>query len=173
MSKNLSPSDKICILLTLILDEGINKYEESFKKLIQRLNEFYDTNKVDIINYFSKAIMYLPTKTTIYSNALYSYNKPDITNEILKKLIEELNKTKNSFIFIRTFIFIYGLIHFNIIPNQNLADFIQECISRKNVNLLNIIVYSIFLMYRKNKDYQFLGQYIKPIYESNIIPKMT
>ena len=171
MSKNLSPSDKICILLTLILDEGINKYEESFKKLIQRLNEFYDTNKVDIINYFSKAIMYLPTKTTIYSNALYSYNKPDITNEILKKLIEELNKTKNSFIFIRTFIFIYGLIHFNIIPNQNLADFIQECISRKNVNLLNIIVYSIFLMYRKNKDYQFLGQYIKPIYDSNIIPQ--
>ena len=103
MSKNLSPSDKICILLTLILDEGINKYEESFKKLIQRLNEFYDTNKVDIINYFTKAIMYLPTKTTIYSNALSSYNKPDITNEILKKLIEELNKTKNSFIFIRTF----------------------------------------------------------------------
>ena len=56
MSKNLSPSDKICILLTLILDEGINKYEESFKKLIQRLNEFYDTNKVDIINYFINLI---------------------------------------------------------------------------------------------------------------------
>ena len=86
----MSTADRISILLTVIFDEGINKYEDNFKKLNERLNQFYDTNKVDIINYFTKAIMYLPTKTTIYSNALYSYNKPDIANEIFKKLIEDL-----------------------------------------------------------------------------------
>ena len=171
MPRKMTPEENICILLTIIFDEGINKYDENFKKLILRLNEFYDTNKVDIINYFTKAIMYLPIKTTIYSNALYSYNKPDITNEIFKKLIEELNKTKNSFIFIRTFIFIFGLIHFNVIPNQYLIDFIKEVIAKKNVNLMNIIIRSIFLIYRKNYNYQFLSQYINIIYESNIISK--
>lgn len=169
MSKNMSTADRISILLTVIFDEGINKYEDNFKKLNERLNQFYDTNKVDIINYFTKAIMYLPTKTTIYSNALYSYNKPDIANEIFKKLIEELNKTKNSFIFIRTFIFIYGLIHFNIIPIQNLVDFIQESINKRNINLLNILIRSIFLIYRKDNNYQFLTQCINIIYNSNII----
>ncbi len=167
----MTPEENICILLTIIFDEGINKYEENFKKLILRLNEYYDTNKVDIINYFTKAIMYLPTKTTIYSNALYSYNKPDITNEIFKKLIEELNKTKNCFIFIRTFIFIFGLIHFNVIPNEYLLEFMKEVISKKNVNLINILLRSIFLIYRKNNNYQFLSQYINGIYESNIISK--
>ena len=171
MSRKISPEDTICILISIIFDEGITKYEDNFKKLILRLNEFYDTNKVDIINYFSKAIMYIPTKATLYSNALYSYNKPDITNEIFKKLIEELNKTKNSFIYNRVFIFIFGLIHFNIIPNQYLIDFIQEVISKKNFNLLNILIRSIFLIYRKNNDYQFLGQYINIIYESNVISK--
>ena len=171
MSRKISPEDTICILISIIFDEGITKYEDNFKKLILRLNEFYDTNKVDIINYFSKAIMYIPTKATLYSNALYSYNKPDITNEIFKKLIEELNKTKNSFIYNRVFIFIFGLIHFNIIPNQYLIDFIQEVISKKNINLLNILIRSIFLIYRKNNDYQFLGQYINIIYESNVISK--
>lgn len=171
MSRKISPEDTICILISIIFDEGITKYEDNFKKLILRLNEFYDTNKVDIINYFSKAIMYIPTKATLYSNALYSYNKPDITNEIFKKLIEELNKTKNSFIYNRVFVFIFGLIHFNIIPNQYLIDFIQEVISKKNINLLNILIRSIFLIYRKNNDYQFLGQYINIIYESNVIPK--
>ena len=77
--------------------------------------------------------MYLPTQTFIYSNALYSYSKNDITNEIFKKLIEELNKTNNCFIFIRVFIFLFGLIHFNVIPNQYLIDFIQEVISKKNI----------------------------------------
>ncbi len=171
MSRKISPEDTICILISIIFDEGITKYEENFKKLILRLNEFYDTNKVDIINYFTKAIMYIPTKATLYSNALYSYNKPDITNEIFKKLIEELNKTKNSFIYNRVFVFIFGLIHFNIIPNQYLIDFIQEVISKKNINLLNILIRSIFLIYRKNNDYQFLGQYINIIYESNVISK--
>ena len=171
MSRKISPEDTICILISIIFDEGITKYEDNFKKLILRLNEFYDTNKVDIINYFSKAIMYIPTKATLYSNALYSYNKPDITNEIFKKLIEELNKTKNSFIYNRVFVFIFGLIHFNIIPNQYLIDFIQEVISKKNINLLNILIRSIFLIYRKNNDYQFLGQYINIIYESNVISK--
>ena len=171
MSRKISPEDTICILISIIFDEGITKYEENFKKLILRLNEFYDTNKVDIINYFSKAIMYIPTKATLYSNALYSYNKPDITNEIFKKLIEELNKTKNSFIYNRVFVFIFGLIHFNIIPNQYLIDFIQEVISKKNINLLNILIRSIFLIYRKNNDNQFLGQYINIIYESNVISK--
>ena len=81
---------------------------------------------------------YIEIRQEKYSNALYSYNKPDITNEIFKKLIEELNKTKNSFIFIRTFIFIFGLIHFNVIPNQYLIDFIKEVIAKKNVKVIPV-----------------------------------
>ena len=169
MSSKLNPNDKIRILLTYIFEEGINKYKDNFDKLITRLNEFYDTNKIDIINYFTKVIMYLPTQTTIYSNALYTYSKPDIINEIFKKLIEELNKTKNGFIFIRTFIFIFGLIHFDVLQNQYLINFVQECITKKNSNLIYLLLLSIFLTYRKNNNYQFLGQIIKIIYDSNII----
>ena len=171
MASEIKPKDKILILLTYILEDGVNKYKDNFDRLIIRLNEYYDTNKVDIINYFTKVIMYLPTQTTIYSNALYSYSKPDITNEIFKKLIEELNKTKNSFIYIRVFIFIFGLIHFNIFPNQYLIDFVQENITKNNINLLNILLISIFLIYRKNNGYQFLEEIIKKIYESNVISK--
>ena len=171
MSNEIKPKDKISILLTYIFEEGINKYKDNFEKLILRLNEFYDTNKVDIINYFTKVIMYLPTQTTIYSNCLYFYSKDDITNGIFTKLIEELNKTKNGFIYIRVFIFLFGLIHFNVIPNQYLNDFIQECISKKNGNILYLLIISIFLIYRKDNDYQFLSQNISTIYESNIIPQ--
>ena len=171
MSNQIKTSDKIRLLLAYIFEDGINRYKDNFDKLIARLNEFYDTNKIDIINYFTKVIMYLPTQTTVYSNALYVYSKPDITNEIFKKLIEELNKTKNSFVFIRVFVFIFGLIHFNIIPNQYLSDFIRESISKKNANILNILLISIILSYRKNNGYQFLGECIKSIYDSNIIPQ--
>ena len=171
MSNQIKTSDKIRLLLAYIFEDGINRYKDNFDKLIARLNEFYDTNKIDIINYFTKVIMYLPTQTTVYSNALYVYSKPDITNEIFKKLIEELNKTKNSFVFIRVFVFIFGLIHFNIIPNQYLSDFIRESISKKNANVLNILLISIILSYRKNNGYQFLGECIKSIYDSNIIPQ--
>ena len=171
MASEIKPKDKILILLTYILEDGVNKYKDNFDRLIIRLNEYYDTNKVDIINYFTKVIMYLPTQTTIYSNALYSYSKPDITNEIFKKLIEELNKTKNSFVYIRVFIFIFGLIHFNIFPNQYLIDVVQENITKNNINLLNILLISTFLIYRKNNGYQFLEEIIKKIYESNVISK--
>ena len=169
MSDKMNPYNKIGILLAYIFEDGVNKYKDNFDKLILRLNEYYDTNKVDIINYFTKVIMYLPTQTTIYSNALYTYSKPDIINEIFKKLIEDLTKTKNSFIFVRTYIFIFGLIHFNILTNQNLIDFVQENISKKNTNLIYILIISIYLTYRKNNNYNFLDQIIKIIYESNII----
>ncbi len=169
MSDKMNPYNKIGILLAYIFEEGVNKYKDNFDKLILRLNEYYDTNKVDIINYFTKVIMYLPTQTTIYSNALYTYSKPDIINEIFKKLIEDLTKTKNSFIFVRTYIFIFGLIHFNILTNQNLIDFVQENISKKNTNLIYILIISIYLTYRKNNNYNFLDKIIKIIYESNII----
>ena len=169
MSDKMNPYNKIGILLAYIFEEGVNKYKDNFDKLILRLNEYYDTNKVDIINYFTKVIMYLPTQTTIYSNALYTYSKPDIINEIFKKLIEDLTKTKNSFIFVRTYIFIFGLIHFNILTNQNLIDFVQENISKKNTNLIYILIISIYLTYRKNNNYNFLDQIIKIIYESNVI----
>ena len=169
MSDKMNPYNKIGILLAYIFEDGVNKYKDNFDKLILRLNEYYDTNKVDIINYFTKVIMYLPTQTTIYSNALYTYSKPDIINEIFKKLIEDLTKTKNSFIFVRTYIFIFGLIHFNILTNQNLIDFVQENISKKNTNLIYILIISIYLTYRKNNNYNFLDQIIKIIYESNVI----
>ena len=171
MSKELSIEDRISILLTTILDEGVDKYPQNFSKLIQRLNEFYDTNKVDIINYFTKVIMYIPTKGTIYSNALYNFGKVDIINNIFKKLVEELNNNKNSFIFIRSFIFIFGLIHFGVLQNDQLINFIMENIGKKNENLLKILINSIFLIYRKNNEYQFLIQSINVIYESNIIDK--
>ena len=171
MSKELSIEDRISILLTTILDEGVDKYPQNFSKLIQRLNEFYDTNKVDIINYFTKVIMYIPTKGTIYSNALYNFGKVDIINNIFKKLVEELNNNKNSFIFIRSFIFIFGLIHFGVLQNDQLINFIMENVGKKNENLLKILINSIFLIYRKNNEYQFLIQSINVIYESNIIDK--
>ena len=171
MSKSLSIEDRISILLTMIFDEGVDEYEQNFTKLLQRLNEFYDTNKVDIINYFTKVIMFIPTKGTIYANALHSFAKEDIINNIFKKLVEELNKNKNSFIYIRSFIFIFGLIHFGILQNDQLINFIKENIEKKNKNLLQILVRSIFLLFRKNNQYQFLLQSINVIYESNIIDK--
>ena len=171
MSKSLSIEDRISILLTMIFDEGVDEYEQNFTKLLQRLNEFYDTNKVDIINYFTKVIMFIPTKGTIYANALHSFAKEDIINNIFKKLVEELNKNKNSFIYIRSFIFIFGLIHFGILQNDQLINFIKENITKKNKNLLQILVRSIFLLFRKNNQYQFLLQSINVIYESNIIDK--
>ena len=171
MSKELTIEDRISILLTTIFDEGVEKYPQNFSKLLQRLNEFYDTNKVDIINYFTKVIMYIPTKGTIYSNALHNFGKVDIINNIFKKLIEELNNNKNSFIFIRVFIFIFGLIHFGVLQNEQLINFIMESIGKKNENLLKILIRSIFLIYRKNNEYQFLIQSINVIYESNVIDK--
>ena len=171
MSKSLSIEDRISILLTMIFDEGVDEYEQNFTKLLQRLNEFYDTNKVDIINYFTKVIMFIPTKGTIYANALHCFAKGDIINNIFKKLVEELNKNKNSFIYIRSFIFIFGLIHFGILQNDQLINFIKENITKKNKNLLQILVRSIFLLFRKNNQYQFLLQSINVIYESNIIDK--
>ena len=171
MSKSLSIEDRISILLTMIFDEGVDEYEQNFTKLLQRLNEFYDTNKVDIINYFTKVIMFIPTKGTIYANALHNFAKGDIINNIFKKLVEELNKNKNSFIFIRSFIFIFGLIHFDILKNEQLINFISENIAKKNRNLLQIIIRSIFLLFRKNNEYQFLIQSINVIYESGIIDK--
>ena len=171
MSKSLTIEDRISILLTMIFDEGVDEYEQNFTKLLQRLNEFYDTNKVDIINYFTKVIMFIPTKGTIYANALHSFAKGDIINNIFKKLVEELNKNKNSFIYIRSFIFIFGLIHFGILQNDQLINFIKENITKKNKNLLQILVRSIFLLFRKNNQYQFLLQSINVIYESNIIDK--
>ena len=171
MSKQLSIEDRISILLTSIFDEGVDKYPQNFEKLLLRLNEFYDTNKVDIINYFTKVIMYIPTKGTIYSNALYNFGKSDIINNIFKKLVEELNKNKNSFIFIRIFIFIFGLIHFGVLQNDQLINFIMENIGKKNENLLKILIRSIFLIFRKNNEYQFLIQSINVIYESNILDK--
>ena len=171
MSKPLSIEDRISILLTMIFDEGVDEYNQNFTKLLQRLNEFYDTNKVDIINYFTKVIMFIPTKGTIYANALHNFAKGDIINNIFKKLVEELNKNKNSFIFIRSFIFIFGLIHFDILKNEQLINFISENIAKKNRNLLQIIIRSIFLLFRKNNEYQFLIQSINIIYESGIIDK--
>ena len=171
MSKELTIEDRISILLTTIFDEGVDKYPQNFSKLIQRLNEFYDTNKVDIINYFTKVIMYIPTKGTIYSNALFNFGKVDIINSIFKKLVEELNNNKNCFIFIRTFIFIFGLVHFGVLQNDQLITFITEIIGKKNENLLKILVRSIFLIYRKSNEYHFLIQSINVIYESNIIDK--
>ena len=169
MSNEIKGKDKIRILLTYIFEDGISKYKDNFDKLISRLNELYDTNKVDIINYFTKVVMYLPNQTPIYSNALHIYSKSDITNEILKKLVEELNKTKNCFVFFRTFIFIFGLIYYGIIPNQYLIDFIEEVIAKKNINLLKIIIISIFLIYRRDNIYKFLEQVINLIQKSGII----
>ena len=171
MSKELTIEDRISILLTTIFDEGVDKYPQNFSKLIQRLNEFYDTNKVDIINYFTKVIMYIPTKGTIYSNALFNFGKVDIINSIFKKLVEELNNNKNCFIFMRTFVFIFGLVHFGVLQNDQLITFIMENIGKKNENLLKILVRSIFLIYRKSNEYHFLIQSINVIYESNIIDK--
>ena len=40
-SKELSPDTKIRLLLSLINDDGFDKFEKSFTKLITRFSEFY------------------------------------------------------------------------------------------------------------------------------------
>ena len=105
MSKSLSIEDRISILLTMIFDEGVDEYEQNFTKLLQRLNEFYDTNKVDIINYFTKVIMFIPTKGTIYANALHSFAKGDIINNIFISSIS-MNCYLSQFIFQLLILFI-------------------------------------------------------------------
>ena len=45
----------------------------------------------------------------------------------------------------------------------------MENIGKKNENLLKILIRSIFLIFRKNNEYQFLIQSINVIYESNIL----
>ena len=171
MSESLTTEQRISILLSMIFDEGIDKYPQNFQKLMDRLNEYYDTNKVDIVNYFTKVIMNIPTKTTIYSNTLNNLGKNDIINAVFKKLGEELSKSKNCFHFIRSFIFIFGLIHFGILLPESLNNFITENISKKNINLLKILIRSIFLIFRKDNEYQFLHPIINAIYESNIISR--
>ena len=175
MSKELTTEERISILLTIIFDEGVDKYQQNFQKLMDRLNQYYDTNKVDIINYFTKVIMNIPSKGTIYSNALYNLGKNDIINSVFKKLGEELNKSKNCFHFVRSFIFIFGLIHFGILSQESLNNFITENLTKKNINLIKIILYSIFLIFRKNNseypEYQFLSPIINAIYDSNLLPK--
>jgi hypothetical protein len=47
----------------------------------------------------------------------------------------------------------------------------MENIGKKNENLLKILIRSIFLIFRKNNEYQFLIQSINVIYESNILDK--
>ena len=176
MSKKYETKQKIQLLLVFILDDGLNGYENEYKKCLLRFNEFYDTNKVDIINSFSKVILNLPVKTRVYSNLIFSYKKADITVEIFKKLIDELQKIKNPFIYQRVITFCLELVKFNVIPEINLTNFVTELINKKNTTLISILIRSIYSVYNKkslkNKNFNdILIKIIDIIYKANLLSK--
>ena len=176
MSKKYETKQKIQLLLVFILDDGLNGYENEYKKCLLRFNEFYDTNKVDIVNSFTKVILNLPIKTKAYSNLIFSYKKADITTEIFEKLIEELQKTKNPFLYQRVLTFCLELVKFNVIPEINLTNFVTELINKKNVTLLSILIRCIYSVYdkksEKNKNFnETLSKIIDIIFKTNLLSK--
>ena len=96
-SKELSPDTKIRLLLSLINDDGFDKFEKSFTKLITRFSEFYGLFSQNIINYLTKSILFIPLKTKIYTYAIYQFNKNDITKQVFEEIIKYLIENNNDY----------------------------------------------------------------------------
>ena len=170
MTSTLSNEDKIRLLLTTINDITPNKkeYEASFMKLLTRLNEFYDTNKVDIVMYFTKVITLIPLKSKVYANALYEYNKTEIINEILTKLTSEIKSTNNKFIILRTLRFFMECVNFGVINPEFYYEFLGEGIKGGNYKLLNLIIGCVISMYNPKEENNSLNKTVAMIYDSNL-----
>ena len=169
-SKELSPDTKIRLLLSLINDDGFDKFEKSFNKLITRFSEFYGLFSQNIINYLTKSILFIPLKTKIYTYAIYQFNKNDITKQVFEEIIKYLIENNNDYFpLLRAFIFFIQCTIMKIIPENNYLDYIKNCIDKKNNSAIWYIIKSIVIIYDKNNDYEIIKKSIELIKDSNLL----
>ena len=169
-SKELSPDTKIRLLLSLINDDGFDKFEKSFNKLITRFSEFYGLFSQNIINYLTKSILFIPLKTKIYTYAIYQFNKNDITKQVFEEIIKYLIENNNDYFpLLRAFIFFIQCTIMKIIPENNYLDYIKNCIEKKNNSAIWYIIKSIVIIYDKNNDYEIIKKSIELIKDSNLL----
>ena len=144
--EKFTPETKIRLLLALINDEGYEKFESGFNKLLLRLHEFYDSNTKDIIKYLTKSIINIPLKGEIYAKVLRKFNKSSITNEVFKEIVTEMQKTKNFFIHYRCIRFFICCVAYGLISEENLSSFVENLVKLKNEKLLSIIIIIIVII---------------------------
>ena len=168
-AKELTPDSKIRLLLALINDDGFDKFDKAFNKLITRFNEFYDLYSNDIINYLTQAILYIPLKTKIYAFAIYKFNKNDITKQVFEQINNHLLKNNDYFCLLRIFIFYIQCTILKIIPENDYLNFVENCINNKNNSSLWYIIKSIVMLYNKNDNYEIIEKTIKLINDSDLL----
>ena len=168
-AKELTPDTKIRLLLALINDDGFEKFDKAFNKLITRFNEFYDLYSNDIIHYLTQAILYIPLKTKIYAFAIYKFNKNDITKQVFEQINNHLLKNNDCFCLLRIFIFYIQCTILKIIPENDYLNYIEKCINKKNNSSLWYIIKSIVMLYNKNDNYEIIEKTIKLINDSYLL----
>ena len=168
-AKELTPDTKIRLLLALINDDGFDKFDKAFNKLITRFNEFYDLYSNDIINYLTQAILYIPLKTKIYAFAIYKFNKNDITKQVFEQINNHLLKNNDCFCLLRIFIFYIQCTILKIIPEKDFLNFIEKCINNKNNSSLWYIIKSIVMLYNKNENCEIIEKTLKLINDSYLL----
>ena len=154
--EKFTPETKIRLLLALINDEGYEKFESGFNKLLLRLHEFYDSNTKDIIKYLTKSIINIPLKGEIYAKVLRKFNKSSITNEVFKEIVTEMQKTKNFFIHYRCIRFFICCVAYGLISEENLSSFVENLVKIKNEKLLSIIIISIVTQFDNTAKTKYL-----------------
>ena len=168
-AKELTPDTKIRLLLALINDDGFDKFDKAFNKLITRFNEFYDLYSNDIIHYLTQAILYIPLKTKIYAFAIYKFNKNDITKKVFEQINNYLLKNNDCFCLLRIFIFYIQCTILKIIPEKDFLNFIEKCINNKNNSSLWYIIKSIVMLYNKNENCEIIEKTLKLINDSYLL----
>jgi hypothetical protein len=168
-AKELTPDTKIRLLLALINDDGFEKFDKAFNKLITRFNEFYDLYSNDIIHYLTQAILYIPLKTKIYAFAIYKFNKNDITKQVFEQINNHLLKNNDCFCLLRIFIFYIQCTILKIIPEKDFLNFIEKCINNKNNSSLWYIIKSIVMLYNKNENCEIIEKTLKLINDSYLL----
>ena len=168
-AKELTPDTKIRLLLALINDDGFEKFDKAFNKLITRFNEFYDLYSNDIIHYLTQAILYIPLKTKIYAFAIYKFNKNDITKQVFEQINKKKKKSNDCFCLLRIFIFYIQCTILKIIPEKDYLNYIEKCINKKNNSSLWYIIKSIVMLYNKNDNYEIIEKTIKLINDSYLL----
>ena len=168
-AKELTPDTKIRLLLALINDDGFDKFDKAFNKLITRFNEFYDLYSNDIVHYLTQAILYIPLKTKIYAFAIYKFNKNDITKKVFEQINNYLLKNNDCFCLLRIFIFYIQCTILKIIPEKDFLNFIEKCINNKNNSSLWYIIKSIVMLYNKNENCEIIEKTLKLINDSYLL----
>ena len=167
--EKFTPETKIRLLLALINDEGYNKFDAGFNKLLLRLNEFYDSNFADIRKYLSQAIINVPLKAEIYAKVLRKLNKKTLTNEIFHEVTEEMKKSKNAFVHFRCFkFFIYSVIY-GLVPKENFVNYVNTMITNKNKNVIKLLIRSFAVILDNTEKTSFLIEISEKINSSGLI----